>query len=582
MEESTRSQGVVRFGVFEVDLRTGELRKQGLKLKLQEKPFQILVLLLEHPGEVVTREDMRQKLWPADTFVDFDRNVNTGIRKLREALGESSDNPRFVETLARRGYRFIAPVERPRGAALPNGKIMLAVLPFDNLSSDPEQEYFSDGLTEEMITRLAQLQPRRLGVIARTSVMEYKRTDKGVDQIGRELSVDYLIEGSVRRAAGRVRISAQLIQVSDQTHLWAENYERELADVFAIQSDVATCIAGSLAIELLPAQVHSLACAPTKDPSAHEAYLKGRHFWNEFSEEGFRKAYPYFQQAIQKDPNYGMAYAGLAETYTPLGFFSIDPPREVFPRAKEAARKALEINDTLVEAHGSLGISSLLYDWDWQAAERHFKHAIEIDPDYGLAHLRYGLLLMALGRLDEALREQLRGKELDPLSLLINWLVAWVLYLQGEYDQAIEQCRKTLELEPRFVMAHWQLGRALLKKAKYEEAIPEFETAATLSRENPLQVGALGHACGIAGKKSKALKTLKKLRELSTRRYVPAYDMALIYVGLGEKEQAFEWLERAWKERFGWLVFLNAEPIFEPLRSDPRFQDLLRRMNFPS
>ena len=582
MEESTRSQGVVRFGVFEVDLRTRELRKRGLKLKLQEKPFQILVLLLERPGGVVTREDMRQKLWPADTFVDFDRSVNTGIRKLREALGDSSDTPRFVETLARRGYRFIAPVERLGQAAPPTGKIMLAVLPLDNLSSDPEQEYFSDGLTEEMITRLAQLQPRRLGVIARTSVMEYKRTDKGVDQIGRELSVDYLIEGSVRRAAGRVRISAQLIQVNDQTHLWAENYERELADVFAIQSEVATRIACSLAIELLPAQVNILACAPTKDPLAHEAYLKGRHFWNEFSEEGFRKAFPYFQQAIQKDPNYGIAYAGLAETYTPLGFFSIDPPREVFPRAKEAARKALEINDTLVEAYGSLGISSLLYDWDWQAAEKHFKHAVEIDPDYGLAHLRYGLLLMALGRLDEALREQLRGKELDPLSLLINWLVAWVFYLQQEYDQAIEQCRKTLELEPRFVMAHWQLGRAFLKKAKYEEAIPEFETAVTLSRENPLQVGALGHAYGIAGKRSKALKTLKKLKELSTQRYVPAYDMALIYVGLGEKEQAFEWLERAWKERFGWLVFINVEPIFDPLRSDPRFQDLLRRMNFPS
>ena len=263
MEESTRSQGVVRFGVFEVDLRTGELRKQGLKLKLQEKPFQILVLLLEHPGEVVTREDMRQKLWPADTFVDFDRSVNTGIRKLREALGESSDNPRFVETLARRGYRFIAPVERLGQAAPPTGKIMLAVLPLDNLSSDQEQEYFSDGLTEEMITRLAQLQPRRLGVIARTSVMQYKRTDKAVDQIGRELGVDYLIEGSVRRAAGRVRISAQLIQVNDQTHLWAENYERELADVFAIQSDVATRIACSLAIELLPAQVNILACAQT-------------------------------------------------------------------------------------------------------------------------------------------------------------------------------------------------------------------------------------------------------------------------------------------------------------------------------
>ena len=525
MDGSTRPSGVVRFGVFEVDVRAGELRKHGMKIKLQEKPFQILTLLLEHPGEVVTREQLRQKLWPADTFVDFDRSLNTGVRKLREALSDSAENPRFVETLPRRGYRFLAPIEGLGRLSPPTGKITLVVLPFENMSADPEQEYFSDGLTEEMITELARLYPQRLGVIARTSAMHYKGRDTTIDQVSRELGVDYVLEGSVRRAGDRVRISAQLIQVGDQTHLWAESYERTLADVFAIQSEVAGRVAHSLEVELLPTQQGAPARAPTTIPAAHEAYLKGRYFWNKFVGEGFRKSCEYFEQAIEKDPDYGLAYAGLAEAHTTLGFFSVLPPKEAFPRAKEAARKALEIDDTIVEAHGSLGISSLFFDWDWSASERHFKRAIELAADYGLARLRYGLLLMALERLEEALTQEKRALELDPLSLLTNWVVGWVFHCQRQYDQAAEQCCKTLELDPNFIMAHWQLGRTYLQETMYEEAIKEFQKAVALSGRNPAHIAALGHAYAVAGKKVEARKILEELKRQSKRRYVPSYDV---------------------------------------------------------
>lgn len=578
MDGSTRPSRVVRFGAFEVDVRAGELRKHGMKIKLQEKPFQILTLLLEQPGEVATREQLRQKLWPADTFVDFDRSLNTGVRKLREALSDSAENPRFVETLPRRGYRFMVPIERLGRLSPPTGKITLVVLPFENMSADPEQEYFSDGLTEEMITQLAGLYPQRLGVIARTSAMHYKGRDTTIDQVSRELGVDYVLEGSVRHAGDRVRISAQLIQVGDQTHLWAESYERDLADVFAIQSEVAGRVAHSLEVELLPTQQGALARAPTTIPAAHEAYLKGRYFWHKFAGEGFRKSCEYFEQAIERDPAYGLAYAGLAEAYTTLGFFSVLPPKEAFPRAKEAARKALEIDETIVEAHGSLGISSLFFDWDWSASERHFKRAIELAADYGLARLRYGLLLMALERLEEALTQEKRALELDPLSLLINWVVGWVFYCQRQYDQAAEHCCKTLELDPNFIMAHWQLGRTYLQETMYEEAIKEFQKAVDLSGRNPAHIAALGHAYAVAGKKGEARKILEELKGQSKQRYVPSYAVATVYTGLGEKEQALEWLGKASEERFGWLVFLNVEPIFDNLRPDPRFEELLRRV----
>ncbi len=586
MEESTRLQRAVRFGAFEVDLRAGEVRKRGLKIKLQEKPFQILAMLLERPGEIVTREELRKKLWPADTFVDFDHSLNTGINKIREALRDSADNPRFVETLARRGYRFVAPVDelgqasRPRPKP-PAEKIRLAVLPFHNLSADPEQEYFSEGMTEEMIAHLGRLHPQRLGVIAGNSAMRYKHTDRGIDQIGHELGVDYILAGSVRRAADRVRITAQLIQVSDQTHLWAEIYERQLADVLAIQSDVAGRIARSLTVELLPAQQAALARASTTNSEAYEAYLKGRYHWNKRTEEGLKKAIEYFEQATAKDPEYALAYAGLAECLSVLGWYSLHPPKESVPIAKAAATKALEIDNKLAEAHTSLASAKMYYDWDWLGAEREFKLALELNPNYATAHHWYGDYLVMMGRFAEASTELERAHELDPLSLIINKTTGDPFYYGRQYDQAIEHFRKIIEAEPNFYVTHIFLGWAYEQKGQFPEAIAEFETASRLD-DSPVILAALGRAYAVSGKRGEAQKVLEELKELSQRRYVSPYLMAIIYTGLRKKDQAFEWLEEAYQDRSDWLAWLKVDPRLDSLRSDPRFTDLLGRVGLAS
>jgi TolB-like protein/DNA-binding winged helix-turn-helix (wHTH) protein len=438
---------VIRFGVFELDLAAGELRKSGIKVRLQEQPFQILSLLLERPGQVVTRDEIQQKLWPDGTFVDFEHSLNAAVKRLREALEDSADNPQFVETVPRRGYRFIYPVEghaaRSRRwvwalalAALPAlltlllalnvgglrdrlwpradspaKRIMLAVLPCDNLSGDPEQEYFSDGMTDEMIAQLGRLQPARLGVIARTSAMHYKGTDKHVDEIGRELGVEYILECSVRREGDRVRITAQLIQVSDQTHLWAASYERELAGIFAIQSEVSRQIARSLEVELLPAERARPSGAGTINPEAYEAYLKGRYFWNKRTEEGIKKSLDYFQQAVARDPDYALAYSGLADAYLVGIFVGYLPSQDNHPKGLAAALRAVELDDTLAEAHASLANFEI---GNWLVEEKELKRAIELNPNYAPARIWYAMHLSARGRHEEALAEGKKALELDP------------------------------------------------------------------------------------------------------------------------------------------------------------------------
>ena len=593
MPEARRSPKLVRFGTFEVDLRAGELRRHGLRIRLQEQPFQVLTALLERPGEIVTREELRKKLWPADTFVDFDHGLNKAINKIREALSDSAENPRFVETVARRGYRFLVPVVRSGEAAVLSAplsqtsspaspRIRLAVLPFQNLSGDPEQEFFSDGLTEEMISQLARLSPQHLGVIARTSAMRFKGAREGVAQIGKQLQLDYILEGSARRIGSRVRITAQLIQVNDQTHMWAANYDRELADVFAIQSEVAESVARSLAVELLPGASGALARLTPIDPAAYESYLKGRYYWNKFTGEETKKAIVHFEHAIQKAPDYGPAYVALSLCYAQLCFLNALPPNEGYPAAKAAALKALGIDDTLAEAHGSVGLCNLYYEWDWIAAEEQFKRALLLDPAGAMIHHEYALYLAAMGRLKEAREVDRQALGLDPLSLLFHTALARLSYFAREPDQALEQCRKTLELDTGFHMAHGQLGLVHAQKGMFDEAIGAFKEAITLSRGNPAYLAAMGHAYGQAGMRSEALKTLQELKEISTRRFVSSYFIGLVYVGLGEKVEAFRFLETACAERYLWLVYLNVDPAFDALRSDPRFRDLLRRVGLPS
>jgi len=624
---------LLRFGVFELDPKSGELRKAGVEINLPPQPAKVLILLATRAGQLVTREELRQQIWGKETFVDFEHGLNSCIKQIRAALDDHPEAPRYIETRPRRGYRFIAPVQEvssrvgtagalseglsstaqrsgvrrfgiaavgvvailiatgyfarlafPRHAVLPADKIMLAVLPFENLTGDTRQEYLSDGLTEEMITQLGRMHPERLGVIARTSAMQYKKTQKGMDQIGRELGVAYVLEGSLRRAGDHVRVSAQLIQVRDQTHLWAESYERDLRDILALQSDVAQAIARQIELKLTPQQQARLAGARPIDPRAYELYSKGRYFWNKRSEVGYTRAIQYFQQAIARDSEYAPAYAGLADAYALLGSMpNVELPRsEAMPRARTAAIKALALDEGLAEAHTSLAFVQMHFDWDWPAAEREFTRALQLNPGYPTAHHWYAFWLLAHGRAEEALQEVRAAQRLDPLSLIINTDVGEMLYYGRRHDEAIEQGRRALEIDSAFALAHRVLGFAYLAKRQFAPAIEELGTTARLSGGQLDQVAVLGLAYAEAGRRAEARKLLKTLEQASHKRPDLSHSIALVLAGLGEKDQAFARLEQAYQAHDGSLILLRVNPLLDPLRSDARFPDLVRRVFTPA
>jgi serine/threonine-protein kinase len=455
----------------------------------------------------------------------------------------------------------------------------IAVLPLENLSRDPEQEYFADGMTDELITNLSKISSLR--VISRTSVMQYKGAKKPLREIAQALGVDGVIEGSVFRAGSRVRITAQLIHAATDRHLWAESYERDLTDVMALQGEVTRAIAGEVKAVLTPQEQTRLASARPVNPEAHEAYLKGRYSWNLRTEEGLKKGIEYFQQAIEKDPGHALAYAGLADSYDALAYWNLMAPKEAFPRAKAAALKALEMDETLAEAHASLGEARFKYDWDWVGAEKEYKRAIELNPGYATAHGWYAGYLSGMGRHDKAIAEAKRAQELDPLSLSINAGEGWAFFCARRYDEAIAQCRRTLELNVGFYPTHLYLGFAYEQKKLFEQAIAEYQEAIGLGRGKPLLAPYLARGFAAAGKRTEALTIISQMAELSKRRYVSPYGMAQIYAALSDPGRAFQWLDKACQERDTWLVWLKVEPGFDSLHSDPRFQDLLRRMNFP-
>ncbi len=460
-------------------------------------------------------------------------------------------------------------------------RVCLAVLPFENLSGDPDQEYFSDGLTEEMITQLGRLDPQRLGVIARTSVMPYRNSEKGIDCIARELGVDYVIEGSARRSVNRVRITAQLIRARDQTHLLAETYERSTADILSIQTEFAERVAQSFTIDLLGGRLHA-APLPTINPDAHEAYLKGRFWFNKRTEEGFLKAINHFRRAIEIDPQYAVAHAGLAEVFVVVGLYGMLPPKETYERAKAEAKRALQLDARIAEAHAALGFAKLRYEWDWKGAEADHLRAIELDSNYATAHLWYGLFLAAMERFDEALAELKHARQIDPLAMATNAHLGWILYLSRQYEQAAEQLGNSLEIEPNFPLARFFLGFAYEQQGRYADAIGEFEKASELTGGHPGALAGLGHAHALAGNRTEAQKYLARLEKDAGRRYVSPYFIALVYVGLGDTDEAFRWLDTACEHRSDWLVHLKIEPALDPLRSDPRFDKLVRRVGLPS
>jgi TolB-like protein/DNA-binding winged helix-turn-helix (wHTH) protein/Flp pilus assembly protein TadD len=641
--EPLRPNSVVRFGTYEVSLQSGEVRKAGLRIRVQQQPMKLLEILLERPGEVVTREELRSRLWPSESFGDFDQALNIAIGKLRSALGDSAESPRFIETLPKRGYRFIADVSvvdadtRPKrpesvagdppatesghtlqGAGLavapehrlwltrwvivalalvlslmilsvwrfrssgraPAGIRSLAVLPLDNLSGEASQNYFADGMTDELITDLAQISALR--VISRTSVMAYKGARKPLPQIASELNVDAVVEGTVLRSGDRVRITAQLIEASTDKHLWSQSYEGDLRDTLTLQTKVASAIADQIRINLTPREQAALKNVKVVDPEAYESYLKGRYFWNKRTADGLKIALAYFRQAIEEDPKYAQAYSGLADTYALLGDwqYAVMTPKEAFPQAKAAAIKALELDSTLGEAHNSLAFVLDGFDWDFDSAGKEFQRAIELNPGYATAHHWYAWHLSLLGRYDEAIAEMRKAENVDPLSLIINADLAELLVLAHSDDESIRQSRKTIEMDPNFALAHNQLAQAYLQKHMYDEAVAELKTAVQLSGGSPAFIANLARAYVASGRRNEAVKLLGDLKRRSNPGYSNASEIAVIYASLGDRDQAMNWLEKGYEERFNPGVLLR--PGFDPLRSDSRFQNLVRRIGLPA
>ena len=610
----------VQFGVFELDLQNAELRKSGVKVKLQEQPLKILQALLENAGQIVSREELRRRIWPSDTFVEFDQGLYNAMARLRDAIGDSAESPRFIQTVARRGYRFIAPVTAPVTEAVPRtepsrqssvhrwissllagllgGAFLLAavfffnvagarewlrsrttpirsiaVLPLQNMSSDPQQDYFADGMTDELITELAQV--GNLRVISRTSAMYYKNSKKTLPQIAHELDVDAVLEGSVLRSGDRVRITAQLIQAEGDRHIWARSYERDMRDVLALQSDIAHDIVGEVRAQLRPrGTVHAV------NAEAYEAYLRGRHaFNNATSEADLQSSISNFELAIAKDPQSALAYSGLAVAYSALADF-YRAPHDVMPKAQAAATHALELDETLSEAHDALGWVEFAYEWNWNEAERHLKRALEINPANALAHDHYAYYLASLKGSDAAYSENQIARELDPLSLTILADSSFYLYMGRRYDRAIQDGQQALALDPNCSTCRTYVALAEVQKKQFKEALKEIEPV-KFPEAAPIDVATTVSILALAGEPTQARALLKSLPSQVKQRYVCPYEVATGYTALGDKENAFLWLQKSYEAHSICVIWLNSEPRFDPLRSDPRFSALARQVGLP-
>ncbi len=658
MSATVPSGQSIRFGVFELEVRAGELRKRGLRVPIQGLPIQLLTILLENRGQVVTREELRTRLWPADTFVDFDHSLHNAIARLREALGEDANNPRFIETLPRRGYRFIGAVESvaalagqtgtpvppvlqaggrrlspdtigapATGAVAPEAEVVaaeaakprprygllafiglaalsvailglnidgvrerlfgnpvapriqsIAVLPLENLSKDPEQEYFADGMTDALIANLAQISALR--VISRTSMMRYKGTKKSLPEIARELNVDAVVEGTVQRSGDRVRIIAQLLYAPTDRHLWAQSYERDVRDVLGLQEELALAISQEIRVKLKPQEQARLA-GHSADPEAYEAFLKGQYYFVRLTPEALNQAISYYQEAIAKDPRYAAAYAGLAFAYANLGGRLL-PPHEVWPKARTAALRALDLDPDSAQARQLLALMKWHYEYDWSGAESDYRRALELSPGDPVVHGSHAHYLAARGRFAESQREINRALQLDPLSVIGRCAEGRLLYYARQYDQAIKSARAGLEMDPNYVGPCLWLGLTYEAKGMLVQAVAELQRVIKASPNETLPLAALARAYGLMGRKEEAREVIQQLSELAKKRYVSAYDIAVAYTGLGDKDQIFSWLEKDYAARGGLLVYLNVEPVFDLIRSDPRFQDLIRRIGLSS
>lgn len=631
------STEVVKFAEFELDIGRYELRKGDCAVRLEKIPMEILTLLVESDGQLVTRDQIIERIWGRDVFLDTEHGINTAVRKIRQALGDNPEHPRFVQTVTGKGYRFIAPRTEGRGsAATPasqstaklgtatdsvfnppqgsrrwprfrmralaiglalalafvgysgwrrppslapsskQGHLMLAVLPFENLSGDQNEDYFSDGLTEELISQLGTFSPDQLGVIARTTSMAYKHTSKSTQQIARELGVDYVLESSIRRDGDQVRITAQLIRTGDQVHVWANSYDRQVSHSIAVQEEVARAVAEQIKIKLSPAYSGPANQHPL-DPQANEAYLRGRYFGNQFTVVGYQKAITYFQEAIDRDPTFAQAYSGIADSYYFLVVTDAVEPRDGESQAEDAAQRAVALGEGLAESHNALG-SVMLGLWEWPHAEVEFKRAVELNPSYSTEHRLYAALLTTLGRHQEAGEQIGLAMRTDPLSLPNNAEVIRTLYYSRDYDRAIEQAQKALQLDPDYYRIHFWLARIYAQKGMYREAIAESEKVLKAMPDSNVGLTELAYCLAAGGRQPEARKILRRLEEKSKRDFVPAYNLAVIHTALNEQDNALRHLQRAYQERDWALMVLAVEPRLDSLRSDPRFRELVRNV----
>ena len=607
MDPATPTRELMRFGPFEANLHSGQLRRNGLKLKLPVQSFQVLAMLLEHPGELVSREALSKKLWPDGTFVDFEHGLNAAVNRLREALGDSPEQPTYIETLPRRGYQFIGrveyapvtPAQRPRrrlakvvalaaavllvlaaawfwqGQRAPAPIRSLAVLPLENLSGDATQEYFADGMTDALITELASMETIR--VISRTSVMRYKGARKPLPEIARELKVDAVVEGTVARSGPRVRITAQLIHARTDQHLWAGAYDRDLQDVLALEDEVARAIARQVEGKLRPHPAR----ARSVDPEVYELYLRGGFYFNKGFASDWRKSQEYFERAIAKDPSYAPAYAGLARFYWREAAAGTLAPQEAWPKAEAAARRALELDDNLAEAHVALADIRLVRDWNWEEAAREFGRALELNPNSPNARSRYAYYLRVMARPEEAVREMKRALELDPLQVDLSDRLAFELFFARRYDEAIEQLRQSLELDPNSYFAHGQLAVLFERKGREREAAGEMIKELT-GEGNAALAGQFERLYKASGyRAARRFQYQREIEDELKRPRLNSWKLVFTYALMGQNDKAFEWLEKAYQERSWGLLQLRIDPDVDSLRSDPRFQDVVRRMNFP-
>jgi TolB-like protein/Tfp pilus assembly protein PilF len=567
------------FGPFRFDAKGRVLFRGTMDLGLPPKAADTLLVLLANAGEVVDKDALLDIVW-AGTVVG-DGSLTRTISILRKAFGGDARTGEYIATVSKRGYRFVAPIE-PATAETgepTSQRAMLAVLPFENLGTSRRYDYFSDGLTEEMIAQLGRLNPQRLGIIARTSSMTFKGTQKGIAEIGRELGVHYVLEGSVRRSRGRMRIAAQLIQVSDETHVWAENYERPLGDVLRLQCDVAAAVAREIDVKLSRRASRRLTGAQQVPAAAYEAYLKGRHLFNQRTEKGMRESIAHFEQALRHDPSYAPAYAGIADAQVMLACRGMVPAKETFRRARAAARKALELDSELGDAHGSLA-HVRLHDWDWEGLEQDFRRATELNPSLAIVYYWFAEYLMSRGRAAEAVASAQTAYRMDPLSPVIRSSLSMILYLAHRFEEAATILVQACAADPGHFLPHMRLGLVRIQQRRYDDAITELKTASRLADGSTETLAALGVAYAAKGDARATRQLVDRLERLKGRRYVLPYNVAKIHSAARDRRKTFEWLETAYEGGNPDLIELNSEPVFDWIRGDAHFKDLMRRIGW--